>query len=95
MAPKHIVSSSGQPGGTPLAMPLVGIAVVAPKHIVLASIYHCINAMVNGAEGIRTPDPLVANEVLSQLSYSPEMNSTSGEGRVPMIRFRGQRTFGR
>ena len=26
---------------------------------------------INGAEGIRTPDPLVANEVLSQLSYSP------------------------
>ena len=25
-----------------------------------------------GAGGIRTPDPLVANEVLSQLSYSPK-----------------------
>jgi hypothetical protein len=24
-----------------------------------------------GAEGTRTPDPLIANEVLSQLSYSP------------------------
>ena len=24
-----------------------------------------------GPEGIRTPDPLVANQVLSQLSYSP------------------------
>ena len=26
-----------------------------------------------GAEGSRTPDPLVANEVLSQLSYSPNV----------------------
>ena len=25
-----------------------------------------------GAEGIRTPDPLLAKQVLSQLSYSPE-----------------------
>ena len=24
-----------------------------------------------GAEGIRTPDPLLAKQVLSQLSYSP------------------------
>ena len=27
--------------------------------------------MVGGAEGTRTPDPLRAKEVLSQLSYSP------------------------
>ena len=26
---------------------------------------------VGGAEGIRTPDPLLAKQVLSQLSYSP------------------------
>lgn len=25
----------------------------------------------SGAEGIRTPDPLNANQMLSQLSYSP------------------------
>src|SRR6476620_6174668 len=29
------------------------------------------NAGRGGAEGTRTPDPLIANEVLSQLSYSP------------------------
>ena len=32
-----------------------------------------INENFYGAEGIRTPDPLVANEVLSQLSYSPKI----------------------
>jgi hypothetical protein len=26
---------------------------------------------IGGPEGIRTPDPLVANQVLSQLSYRP------------------------
>src|SRR5207245_1710066 len=30
----------------------------------------------SGAEGIRTPDPLVANQVLSQLSYRPELAVT-------------------
>ena len=28
--------------------------------------------MVSGDEGIRTPDPLLARQVLSQLSYAPE-----------------------
>ena len=27
--------------------------------------------MVGGREGIRTPDPLLAKQVLSQLSYTP------------------------
>lgn len=27
--------------------------------------------MNGGAEGIQTPDPLIANQVLYQLSYSP------------------------
>ena len=45
---------------------------VAPKHIVSASILHFINEMQNGAGGSWTPDPLVANEMLSQLSYSPD-----------------------
>jgi hypothetical protein len=47
-----------------------------------------------GAEGTRTPDPLIANEVLSQLSYSPvprrarsrearTMLSTHGEVKRP------------
>src|SRR2546425_6419395 len=30
----------------------------------------------NGADGIRTHDPLVANQVLSQLSYRPEVATT-------------------
>ncbi len=29
-----------------------------------------------GAEGIRTLDPLVANQVLSQLSYSPVLRTS-------------------
>ena len=29
-----------------------------------------------GAEGIRTPDLLIANEALSQLSYSPGLRPT-------------------
>jgi hypothetical protein len=29
------------------------------------------NGMTGGAEGNRTPDLLIANEALSQLSYSP------------------------
>lgn len=33
---------------------------------------HAENAkIIGGDEGIRTPDPLVANEVLSQLSHAP------------------------
>ena len=28
--------------------------------------------ITSGAEGIRTPDPLLARQVLSQLSYNPE-----------------------
>jgi hypothetical protein len=44
-----------------------------PKYIILASTTLFINEKCGGAEGIRTPDPLVANEVLSQLSYSPEL----------------------
>ena len=36
-----------------------------------------------GREGIRTPDPLVANQVLSQLSYTPiAVNSFSGRGEA-------------
>ena len=32
----------------------------------------------NGADGIRTHDPLVANQVLSQLSYRPLLNTNQG-----------------
>ncbi len=32
--------------------------------------------MVGGREGIRTPDPLLAKQVLSQLSYTPTAGST-------------------
>ena len=31
----------------------------------------CIFLMHSGDEGIRTPDPLLARQVLSQLSYTP------------------------
>ena len=30
-------------------------------------------SMISGAEGIRTPDPLLARQVLSQLSYNPRL----------------------
>jgi len=31
-----------------------------------------------GAKGARTPDPLLAKQVLFQLSYSPEMSPAKG-----------------
>ena len=31
--------------------------------------------MVGGREGIRTPDPLLAKQVLSQLSYTPTVET--------------------
>ena len=34
-------------------------------------------AKVGGAEGSRTPDLLIANEALSQLSYGPRQNVTT------------------
>ena len=37
------------------------------------SSFGCGKVMYGGAEGIRTPDPLNAIEVLSQLSYSPTL----------------------
>lgn len=40
-----------------------------------------------GAEGIRTPDPLVANQMLYQLSYSPN-EVTLWNGRI-----RGEHLF--
>ena len=36
-----------------------------------------------GAEGTRTPDPLIANEVLSQLSYSPVPQGADNAQSVP------------
>src|SRR5689334_8407060 len=38
---------------------------------------HCHPA-VGGAEGDRTPDLLIANEALSQLSYSPPRSAVTG-----------------
>lgn len=35
-------------------------------------LFPLVNGLIGGAEGIRTPDPHVANVVLSQLSYCPE-----------------------
>ena len=34
----------------------------------------CGKVMIGGAEGTRTPDPLRAKQVLSQLSYSPTVS---------------------
>jgi hypothetical protein len=34
-----------------------------------------------GAEGIQTPDPLIANQMLYQLSYSPTREDCVCEGR--------------
>ena len=39
--------------------------------------YSLLTAFVGGAEEVRTPDPLVANQVLSQLSYSHAVLSHS------------------
>ena len=36
-----------------------------------------------GAEGIRTPDPLLAKQVLSQLSYSPIWHGNSSATPLP------------
>ncbi len=46
-----------------------------------------------GDERIRTADPLVANEVLSQLSYIPTM--TYGSGRAPPVRVEPANGVGR
>ncbi len=48
-----------------------GVGVSVETHR-FGAMHSFINERMHGAEGIRTPDPLVANEVLSQLSYSPE-----------------------
>ena len=34
--------------------------------------YDLANYLANGDEGDRTPDPLLARQVLSQLSYTPK-----------------------
>ena len=36
------------------------------------SMYDLANYLANGDEGDRTPDPLLARQVLSQLSYTPK-----------------------
>jgi hypothetical protein len=38
-----------------------------------------MKVVVGGDEGTRTPDPLLAKEVLSQLSYIPVPKSTPAE----------------
>ena len=43
------------------------------------------NRKVGGGEGIRTPDPRVANAVLCQLSYAPDKQS---ESQIPNSRFK-------
>ena len=38
-----------------------------------------------GAEGIRTPDPYVANVMLYQLSYSPRVKNDGAPGRIRTV----------
>ena len=38
------------------------------------SMYDLANFLANGDEGDRTPDPLLARQVLSQLSYTPRVS---------------------
>ena len=55
-------------------------------------------SMISGAEGIRTPDPLLARQVLSQLSYTPmyiwvdssaaKFTSFTKDADVPTTRFK-------
>ena len=45
----------------------------APLAIIVASAKGSGAVTNGGAEGIRTPDPLLAKQVLSQLSYSPRL----------------------
>jgi hypothetical protein len=37
-----------------------------------------LDVFPGGAKGARTPDPLLAKQVLFQLSYSPEMSPAKG-----------------
>jgi hypothetical protein len=43
-----------------------------------------LSVFFGGAEGGRTPDLLIANEALSQLSYGPA--KSSGEKEAPRVR---------
>jgi hypothetical protein len=49
----------------------------------LDNIKRIVNRLIGGAEGIRTPDLLNANQALSQLSYSP-WDMVGGKGLEPM-----------
>ena len=43
----------------------------------------CLSQKFGGAEEDRTPDPLLAKQVLSQLSYSPPVSSRIAELQIP------------
>ena len=46
--------------------------------------------LIGGAEGTRTPDPLHAKQVLSQLSYSPtidDVNATEAAWCSPLLQY--------
>jgi hypothetical protein len=51
--------------------PLWAGSVAAAMRNQITLLFHCVNRRDGGAEGNRTPDLLIANEALSQLSYSP------------------------
>jgi hypothetical protein len=46
------------------------------------STFWCGKVMIGGAEGIRTPDLLLAKQALSRLSYSPNVDYCS---RYPVV----------
>ena len=54
------------------------------------STFGCGKVMIGGAEGTRTPDPLLAKQVLSQLSYSPTPFNVPSIG-TPQERRQGER----
>jgi hypothetical protein len=49
--------------------------------------------MVGGREGIRTPDPLLAKQVLSQLSYTPTIGALFDSKAFAAVRKLKKPTF--
>ena len=60
----------------PLLLAYFGCPTVAIRPVARANVVSELDLAISqsGAEGIRTPDPLIANEVRYQLRYSPLVN---------------------